>query len=91
MNYFLVLGFGQVTDRQKVMHQSPPCRSTGVLKKGNRNVKSDMGFCIESVDLYLVSTFGLQVDSCTCQGYHFCKVLVRPQGPFGCPLKLQSL
>ncbi len=47
MNYFLVLGFGQVefwssdtrqtdrqTDGQKAMHMSPPCISTGVLKKG---------------------------------------------------------
>ncbi len=42
INYFLVLGFGQVTsdrqtdrqtDRQKAMHKSPACRSTGVLKK----------------------------------------------------------
>ena len=26
------LNFGQVTDRQKAMHKSPPCKSTGVLK-----------------------------------------------------------
>ncbi len=33
MNYFLGLGFGQVTsDGQKAMHKSPPCISTGVLK-----------------------------------------------------------
>ena len=34
MNYFLVLGFGQVTaDGRKAMHKSPPCISTGVLNK----------------------------------------------------------
>ncbi len=41
MDYFLVLNFGPVTpdgqtdgqtDRQKAMHMSPPCISTGVLK-----------------------------------------------------------
>ena len=60
--------------------------------KGNRNVRSDMGFFLESVDLYLVSTFGSrngQNKQGTCQGC-FCKKVVRPWGPFGCPLRLES-
>ena len=32
VNYFLVMSFGQVTDRQKAVHMSPLCISTGVLK-----------------------------------------------------------
>ncbi len=40
MNYYLVLNFGLVTpDRQKAMHKSPPCISTGVLKKQKQRNK----------------------------------------------------